>query len=109
QHWGVAARAGARVLTAAGTLPSSLVVGPNVLARRAAGDDKVPLWSDDLPLGGTPRTGLDAAHAPGGHFPACLGSLFAPGQAEHSKGVASAFRALCDRANVPLTSPASIQ
>lgn len=126
KHWSAATRGASAALTAAAFVPDPVVRGPNRLARRVLGPETVPLWSDDLPTGGQPRTshsglagwtsrgpaafrrpartGLDEAGVPDAvYMPACVNAMFGP--AIGGAGVQPAFQALCERAGITLRIP----
>ncbi|MFD1507322.1 FAD-binding and (Fe-S)-binding domain-containing protein [Georgenia yuyongxinii] len=69
RHWDATTVAAARALDVAGAVPAPLVRGPNRLGRAVMGEEVLPLWSTDLPRGGTRRSrtaaqGSRAAAAP---------------------------------------------
>jgi D-lactate dehydrogenase len=77
----------------------------------------VPLWSDDLPAGGSRRRGDAGAAASAGtaastgtadavYFQACIGTMFGP--ADGSPGVAVSLESLAAKAGITLTRPANI-
>jgi D-lactate dehydrogenase len=73
------------------------------LARRVAGTETVPLWTDDLPAGGSRRQPVDPPEPAAVYLPACIGAMFGP--ATGSPGVESALRSLCRRAGVDVRTP----
>ncbi|MET0864898.1 MAG: FAD-binding and (Fe-S)-binding domain-containing protein [Nakamurella sp.] len=56
KHWAGATRAASAALTIAEKLPPPLIVGPNRLARTVIDKDTLPLWSAELPAGGSQRS-----------------------------------------------------
>ncbi len=121
RHWAGVTRTAAVALTVAKALPDRAVLGPNRLARRVVDPDTLPLWSAELPGGGSPRTAagpspstpaVPPAGAPGVqtgrvevvYFTACVNAMFGP--SEGGTGVRPAFVALCERAGVRLVHPA---
>jgi D-lactate dehydrogenase len=107
KHWGAATRGAATALNVAGALPAPLVTRGTQLVRRVLGPDTAPLWTEDLPLGGSPRRGHKRHGAQAVHFSACLSSMFAPSPG--GSGASQAFVELCDRAGVRLTVPDGLQ
>lgn len=109
-HWATATRAMDLALDAAATLPAGLVEGASRLVRATTDPDTVPLWSRDLPRGGTPRRPApmsDAdADADAVYVPSCLNTLFGP--AEGGPGVMTALTRLCERAGIRLHVPQAI-
>lgn len=107
RHWDASTRVAARALDVAAALPAPLVAGANRLARRVGDPDVVPLWSAELPRGGTRRPqGMPAQHgeaADAVFFSACVGTMFGPG--DGAPGARDAFVALCERAGIVLRYP----
>lgn len=123
KHWEGVTRGASLALTVVNRLPAPAVVAPNKAARVVLGTDTVPLYSPELPGGGsvrkrpTPDTAPDAVY-----FPACVGTMFGPasvgaspdaasapaaGQAS-GRGVQYSFEQLCERAGVTLLVPDGI-
>ena len=103
RHWGSSTKAAAALLDAAAAVPAPLPAGITRATRRVLGHERVPLWSKDLPSGGSPRKSTavkGSSAAVGVYFASCVGSLFGP--AESSAGVGPALAALCQRAGVQL-------
>ncbi len=110
RHWAGVTRAASVALTTAGKLPAVLVTAPNTLGRRVIDADTLPLWSPDLPAGGTRRDGGSMAGARSGalsadavYFTACVGTMFGPSQA--GPGVKESFLQICSRAGITLAYP----
>ncbi|WP_026818634.1 FAD-binding and (Fe-S)-binding domain-containing protein [Arthrobacter castelli] len=102
KNWSAVTRGAAVALDAIAKLPAGAVVAPNRLARAMLGADNVPLYSSELPSGGTGRKRASAAGsniaavgsatgtAPAFttavsetpieavYFPACVGTMFGP-------------------------------
>ncbi len=94
-------------LSAAARVPPSLITGPNAVARAVVGKDTLPLWSNDLPQGGSGRTGgVTASRVDAVYFRACVGTMFGPAQG--GQGVAVAFESLAAKANFGLVMPNDI-
>lgn len=99
RHWADVTTAAARGLSAARAAPR--VTGAvSRLGRRVFGDDVVPLWSSDLPGGGSVRRPLTAASAEIVLVPSCTGTMFG-GDASATES----FLALCGRAGLRVTVP----
>ncbi|XAS67432.1 FAD-binding and (Fe-S)-binding domain-containing protein [Micrococcaceae bacterium Sec5.7] len=119
KHWGGLTRGASVALTLVDKIPIAAVVPPNKAARAVLGADTVPLYSPELPGGGsvrkrpTPEKEVDAVY-----FPACVGTMFGPagagqtgpgGQApEDGHGVQYSFEQLCARAGITLLVPEGI-
>ena len=97
-HWGLAARAGSAALTAADRLPAAVPVALSRAGRRLAGPEAVPLYSPELPPGGSPRSARQDEDAEAVVFAACIGTMF-------GGGATAALLRLCDRAGVAVRTP----
>lgn len=110
RHWDGMTRFAAGALTAAAKLPSSPLEAANRAARTVGGQDAVPMWSRDLPAGGTRRGGAAPAERPNGptafFVPSCQGAMFAA--ADGSQGVQTALQQLCQKAGIQLRIPEGI-
>lgn len=108
RHWGATTRVARGLLSAADSLPGTLVTAAAGAGRRTFGPEYVPAWSPDLPRGGSRR----ARPAGGGgdpaavYFPTCTASMFGP--AAGGIGVQEAFLALCRRAGLAVALPSAI-
>lgn len=112
KHWEGVTRGASLALTVVNKLPAAAITPPNKAARAVLGEDTVPLYSAELPGGGsvrkrpTPAGEVDAVY-----FPACVGTMFGPaGTAQDSpgKGVQYSFEQLCARAGLVLLVPEGI-
>jgi D-lactate dehydrogenase len=108
KNWGAVTRGAALALDTVRKVPIGVVLAPNKLARSALGTDIVPLYSAEMPGGGSRR----ARPAPHGqpqavYFPACVGTMFGPAL-EQTPGVQLAFERLCARAGITVLVPAGI-
>ncbi|MFV0405389.1 MAG: FAD-binding and (Fe-S)-binding domain-containing protein [Propioniciclava sp.] len=94
-------------LTAASRVPAQLIGPPNRLARAVFGNDRVPLWSPELPAAGRRRArpAPDVA-ADFIYFPSCQGTMFGP--AEGGEGVQVSFERLVHAAGLTALIPAEI-
>ncbi|GAB15124.1 putative FAD-linked oxidase [Arthrobacter globiformis NBRC 12137] len=126
KHWGGVTRGASLALTVVNKLPAAAVVPPNKAARAALGTDTVPLYSSELPGGGSARKRPTPDGAPDAvYFPACVGTMFGPagsgstgsggaggaggaGGGGAGRGVQYSFEQLCERAGVTLLVPEGI-
>jgi D-lactate dehydrogenase len=106
-NWGALTALGGRALSVAHALPLPLTSAATRVGRAVLGDDTVPLYSGDLPRGGTRRRSAGSDTPDAVFFAACIGTMFGP--AAGGIGSAAAFEALCRRAGVVLTIPDGIQ
>ncbi|MDJ0334936.1 FAD-binding and (Fe-S)-binding domain-containing protein [Salinibacterium sp. G-O1] len=93
-------------LSVASVVPAPLITAPSTAARAAVGADVLPLWSKDLPKGGSKRRSGTTGVAQAVYFQACVGTMFGP--AEGGDGVAVAFQSLAEKAGIGLLRPKSI-
>ncbi|HSO91336.1 MAG TPA: FAD-binding and (Fe-S)-binding domain-containing protein [Arthrobacter sp.] len=112
KHWEGVTRGASLALTVVDRLPAAAIAPPNKAARAVLGTDTVPLYSAELPGGGsvrkrpTPAGRVDAVY-----FPACVGTMFGPagaGQGAEGHGVQYSFEQLCARAGLILLVPDGI-
>ncbi|MFF1383792.1 FAD-binding and (Fe-S)-binding domain-containing protein [Arthrobacter sp. NPDC058288] len=112
KHWEGVTRGAALALTVVDKLPAAAITPPNKAARAVLGTDTVPLYSAELPGGGsvrkrpTPAGEVDAVY-----FPACVGTMFGPagaGPDAEGRGVQYSFEQLCGRAGLTLLVPEGI-
>ncbi|MHA7223750.1 FAD-binding and (Fe-S)-binding domain-containing protein [Arthrobacter sp. RHLT1-20] len=112
RHWEGVTRGASLALTAVDKLPAAVIAPPNKAARAVLGTDAVPLYSAELPGGGsvrkrpTPSGRVDAVY-----FPACVGTMFGPagaGPGGEGRGVQYSFEQLCARAGLTLLVPVGI-
>jgi D-lactate dehydrogenase len=125
KHWGGVTRGASLALTVVNKLPAAAVVPTNKAARAVLGTDTVPLYSAELPGGGSVRKRPTPDGAPDAvYFPACVGTMFGPagssgdgaGRASGEgssgdgagRGVQYSFEQLCERAGVTLLVPDGI-
>jgi len=95
-------------LTGVRKVPIGVVLAPDNLARTVLGTDTVPLYSAELPGGGTPRSRPAPTAAPQAvYFPACVGTMFGPA-IDSSPGIQKSFELLCQRAGITLLVPPDI-
>jgi D-lactate dehydrogenase len=110
KNWGTVTRGAGHALTAIRKVPIGVVLGPDKLARTVLGKDTVPLYSAELPGGGSarkrPSPGLGAS-PDAVYFPACVGAMFGPA-VESAPGIQKSFELLCERAGITLLVPEGI-
>ncbi|WP_026037731.1 FAD-binding and (Fe-S)-binding domain-containing protein [Salinibacterium sp. PAMC 21357] len=113
-HWDTTTAIAGAALSITEKLPAALVTAPNNLGRVVLGDDVLPLWSPELPGGGTRRarpapdssTEVEAVYVP-----ACVNAMFGPApraDGTRGPGVQVSFEQLCERAGVTVLVPEDI-
>jgi D-lactate dehydrogenase len=108
KNWGTVTRGAGHALTAIRKIPIGVVLGPDKLARTVLGKDTVPLYSAELPGGGSARQRPIPSTSPQAvYFPACVGAMFGPA-VESAPGIQRSFELLCERAGVTLLVPEGI-
>ena len=108
KNWGTLTRGAGLALDAIRHLPAGLVLAPNKLARAALGADTVPLYSPELPAGGSSRKRPAPQGEPHAvYFPACVSTMFGPA-IDSSPGIQYSFEQLCDRTGITLLVPPGI-
>jgi D-lactate dehydrogenase len=113
RHWSTVTQGAAAALDALSKIPAPLVIPPNKFARSIVGADRVPLYSAELPGGGTARKRPPVSGAVDAvYFPACVGTMFGPAGIDQDgtagAGVQQSFQELARRAGINLLVPASI-
>ncbi len=112
RHWEGTTRGASLALSVVDKVPVALISPPNKAARAVLGKDTVPLYSAELPGGGSVRTrptpagGVDAVY-----FPACVGTMFGPADTAPDtagRGVQYSFEQLASRAGLTLLVPEGI-
>lgn len=106
RQWGSVTRVGGLALSLARTLPAPLVRGVTQAARAIVGPETIPLYSAELPSGGTPRKPHSDGQPEVVFMPSCIGTMFGP--ADGSDGSMNAVQALLERAGVPYVVPDEI-
>lgn len=81
------------------------VAAANSLARTVVGEDRVPLWSPELPGGGPRRARPPASNPVAVYLPACVNTMFGPAE---GPGVQASLEALCAAAGIALSVPEGI-
>jgi len=108
KNWGTVTRGAGLALNVVRKVPIGVVLAPDKLARTVLGADTVPLYSAELPGGGTARKCPVPAGEPiGVYFPACVGAMFGPA-VDSSPGIQRSFERLCERAGITLLVPQGI-
>lgn len=112
KHWSATTSLAAAALTVTAALPNPVVRVPNLLLRKVSDPDVLPLWSPELPAGGSRRPRPDRARGSrpsrdrdtvdAVYFAACVSTMFGPAT---GTGVRSAFETLCERAGLVLRYP----
>ena len=91
------------LLSAAQNMPAPLVLAVNKILRQISGNNSLPLWNKDLPIGGKPRVGKYVERPDLVYFPSCVNSLY--GESEIEK----AFLSLCAKAGLNVLIPQGIE
>ncbi len=112
KHWEGVSRGAALALTVVDKLPAAVITPPNKAARAVLGADTVPLYSPELPGGGSARKRpIPAGHVDAVYFPACVNTMFGPaGVSPQSpgQGVQYSFEQLSARVGLTLWVPQGI-
>lgn len=117
RHWDTVTRGAGIALDAVSLIPSGVVTPVNNAARAILGKDRVPLYSPELPRGGSPRKQPAPAGIPVAvYFPACVGTMFGPagsgrrndGGKPAGEGVQYSLEQLARRAGIELLVPPGI-
>ncbi len=123
KNWGTVTHGAGLALSAVRKVPAALVQPPNKLARMMLGADTVPLYSAELPGGGSSRKRPVPVAVPAAvYFPACVGTMFGPARSGTARshpgkpgqpdapgqGVQLSFEQLCERAGITLLVPDGI-
>ena len=106
RNWGTITKVISGMLSLAKTTPEFVIVGVNNLGRALISKDLLPMWSSDLPKGGSARTGIAQKDADVLYFPSCVNTLF--DSAQDAQGVEQSFLALCERAGIKVRVPENI-
>ncbi len=101
EHWNRVLRGISTSLSIARSLPTQFIEPINDLLRNYLGKERVPLWSDDLPRGGKPRTPSVTPSADFVLFASCLESIF-------EARTTYALKSLTTKAGLTFTTPADI-
>lgn len=104
RRWSLVTRAASVALSAAARLPYGPVRAVNRAVRRVLGEDRIPLYTPDLPRGGTVRSHIAPDTPPDPvavYFPSCQGAMF-------DGGPQDSFQRICAAAGVRVTVPDSI-
>jgi D-lactate dehydrogenase len=108
KNWSAVTRGAGLALDVVRKVPIAVVLPPDRLARAVLGTDTVPLYSAELPGGGSARKRPVPAGEPQAvYFPACVGTMFGPA-VDSSPGIQKSFEKLCERAGITLLVPPGI-
>jgi len=108
KHWGAVTHGAGFALSTVRKVPISMVLAPNKLGRSVLGTDTLPLYSAELPGGGSPRKRPPPTTPPQAvYFPACVGTMFGPA-VDSTPGIQKSFELLCERAGITLLVPQAI-
>jgi D-lactate dehydrogenase len=108
KNWGAVTRGAGHAMNVIPNVPIGLVLGPDKLARAVLGADTVPLYSAELPRGGSSRRRpAPDAEPQAVYFPACVGAMFGPAL-DPAPGIQKSFELLCERAGITVLVPVGI-
>ncbi|MEZ3161726.1 FAD-binding and (Fe-S)-binding domain-containing protein [Microbacterium sp. BWT-B31] len=102
KQWDAVSAGGGVALTVANAVPTALPALATKLGRGIIGGDTVPLYTEDLPGGGSRRRVIDAEVPVAVFFSSCTNTMFGPVGGD---GVAESFLRLCERAGVKVKTP----
>lgn len=102
KHWDSVSGIGGRALTFADRLPAALPKLATQVGRAILGSDTVPLYTADLPGGGSRRPRIAETDPEAIYFSSCTTTMFG---AVGGDGVAQSFLRLCERAGVRVATP----
>ncbi|GGF46510.1 oxidoreductase [Microbacterium sorbitolivorans] len=102
KHWESVSGMGGAALSFAGRLPAALPILATRAGRAILGSDTVPLYTADLPGGGSRRALVADPDAEAVYFSSCTTTMFGPVGGD---GVAQSFLRLCERAGVRVATP----
>ena len=108
KHWSVVTKGASLALTGVRKVPIAVITPPNKLGRMILGPDTLPLYSEELPGGGSVRKRPAPTKTPAAvYFPACVGTMFGPA-VDDAPGIQKSFEMLCERAGITLLVPPGI-
>ena len=108
KNWSVVTKGASLALDVVRKVPIGVVLAPDKLARAVFGKDTVPLYSAEIPGGGSARKRPAPTDEPVAvYFPACVGTMFGPA-VDASPGIQRSFEQLCERAGVTVLVPQGI-
>jgi D-lactate dehydrogenase len=102
KNWDKTTNLLSNVLTLAKKLPSSLVIPINKIARQIGANNSLPLWNENLPVGGKPRVGQIPDNSDVLYFPSCTSSLYGEDLTIQS------FLSICKKAGLNVLIPQDI-
>ncbi|WP_418001297.1 FAD-binding and (Fe-S)-binding domain-containing protein [Microbacterium psychrotolerans] len=101
-RWDLVSTVGGKALSVADAVPTVVAHVASKVARSVLGADAVPLYTADLPPGGSRRKVFAEADAVAVYFSSCTTTMFGP---VGKDGVAESFLRLCERARIALRTP----
>jgi len=108
KHWSGVTKGASLALTGVRKVPIGVVLPANKLGRMVLGADTLPLYSAELPGGGSIRKRPVPTGEPQAvYFPACIGTMFGPA-VDSAPGIQKSFELLCERAGITLLVPPGI-
>ncbi len=102
RHWAAATSAASKALSAAHATPAVSNTASR-LGRKILGEERIPLWTDDLPAGGPKRRARPEDGADIVFMPSCTGTMFGG-----TEPAGEAFLALCSRAGIRVAIPENV-
>jgi D-lactate dehydrogenase len=105
RHWDTVSEIGGAALSAAAALPTALPALATRAGRTVLGENTVPLYTADLPGGGSRRRTISQPDPVAVYFSSCTTTMFGPVGVD---GVSESFLRLCDRAGVTLRTPVGL-
>ncbi|MFC4223160.1 FAD-binding and (Fe-S)-binding domain-containing protein [Lysinibacter cavernae] len=111
KKWGAVTAGAGLALNVVDKVPQAIITPPNVLARAVLGKDTVPLYSPELPGGGSSRkrpAPPASAVVDAVYMPACVNTMFGPANepgGSEGPGVQLSFEALCEKVGLTLLVP----
>ncbi|GAA5196834.1 FAD-binding and (Fe-S)-binding domain-containing protein [Microbacterium jejuense] len=102
KQWDAVSAVGGVALSVANAVPAALPALATKAGRGMLGEDTVPLYTTDLPGGGSRRRVIVAEEPVAVFFSSCTNTMFGPVGGD---GVAESFLRLCERAGVRMATP----
>ncbi|WP_363331375.1 FAD-linked oxidase C-terminal domain-containing protein [Microbacterium sp.] len=102
KQWDAVSAVGGGALSVASAVPTALPALATKVGRGIFGDDTVPLYTADLPVGGKRRRVIASEAPVAVFFSSCTNTMFGPVGGD---GAAESFLRLCERAGVQVRTP----